>query len=220
MIGKTLRTGRVFGIELKLDYSWFVIFLLIAWSLARHYLPTTHPGWPAGIYWAMGGITALFSFVSVLAHELAHSLVSKAYGVPVRDITLFLFGGAAEIDGEPRRPRDEFLMALAGPVTSLAVAASFGFLRSVSLPFSAPLHALSGWLAWINVGLALFNLIPGFPLDGGRVLRASVWGITGQWKRATRISATGRTGCGSPLSAGSYRMQPRRATSRSPSGTC
>jgi CBS domain-containing protein len=108
----------------------------------------------------------------------------------VRDITLFLFGGAAEIDGEPRRPRDEFLMALAGPVTSLAVAASFGFLRSVSLPFSAPLHALSGWLAWINVGLALFNLIPGFPLDGGRVLRASVWGITGQWKRATRIATT------------------------------
>lgn len=190
MIGRTLRIGRIFGIELRLDYSWFVIFVLIAWSLARHYLPTTHPGWSAGVYWAMATVTALLFFASVVAHELAHSLVSKAYGVPVRDITLFFFGGAAQIAVEPKRARDEFLMALAGPVTSLTLAASLGLLWLVSLPLSPQLHALTGWLARINVGLGLFNLIPGFPLDGGRVLRATLWGITGNLKQATQI-ATG-----------------------------
>jgi Zn-dependent protease len=190
MTGKALRLGRIFDIELKLDYSWFVIFVLIAWSLARHYLPTTHPGWSAGVYWAMAVVTALLFFISVMAHELAHSLVSKAYGVPVRDITLFFFGGAAEIAEEPRRARDEFLMAIAGPLTSLAIAASFGFLWLISRPLSQPLHALAGWLAWVNVGLGLFNLIPGFPLDGGRILRATLWGITGNLKRATQIATS------------------------------
>ena len=190
MIGRTLRIGRIFGIELRLDYSWFVIFVLIAWSLARHYLPTTHPGWPTGVYWAIAAVTAMLFFTSVVAHELAHSLVAKAHRVPVRDITLFFFGGAAEITEEPKRARDELLMALAGPVTSLAIATFFGLLWRISLPFSQPLHALAGWLARINVGLGLFNLIPGFPLDGGRVLRATVWGITGNLKRATQI-ATG-----------------------------
>jgi Zn-dependent protease len=137
----------------------------------------------------MAAVTALLFFASVVAHELAHSLVSKAYGIPVRDITLFFFGGAAKIAEEPRRARDEFLMALAGPVTSLVIAASFGFLWLISLPFSPQLHALAGWLARVNVGLGLFNLIPGFPLDGGRVLRATVWGITGNLKRATQIAA-------------------------------
>jgi Zn-dependent protease len=172
--GNTLRLGRLFGIDLKLDYSWFIIFALIAWSLAGYYFPTTHAGWPMGIYWAMGIATALFFFASVVAHELAHSFVSQAQGVPVRDITLFIFGGAAQISQEPARARDELLMALAGPATSLVAAALFGLL----------------WLAWINVALALFNLTPGFPLDGGRVFRAIVWAVTGDLRRATRI-ATG-----------------------------
>lgn len=189
MTGRTLRIGRVFGIQLELDYSWFVIFVLIAWSLARHYFPLTHPGWPAEAYWGMAVVTALLFFASVVAHELAHSVVSRANGVPVRNITLFFFGGAAEISEEPRRARDEFLMALAGPATSLALAASFGLLWLISLPFSQQLHALAGWLASINVGLGLFNLIPGFPLDGGRVLRAAIWGLTGDLRRATRIAS-------------------------------
>ncbi len=189
MIGRTFRIGRVFGVELRLDYSWFVILVLIAWSLARYYLPTTHPGWAAGVYWAMATVTALLFFATVMAHELAHSLVAKTRGVPVRDITLFFFGGAAEITREPKHARDEFLMTLVGPLTSLAVAASFGFLWLVSQPASPQLHALAGWLAWVNLGLGLFNLIPGFPLDGGRVLRATVWGLTGNLRRATRIAA-------------------------------
>jgi len=190
MIGNTLRLGRLFGIELKLHYSWAIVFVLVAWSLASHYFSMIHPGWSAGVYWAMGTITALLYFASVVAHELAHSFVSQAYGVPVRDITLFIFGGAAHIVEEPRQARDEFLMALAGPATSLVVAALFGLLWLVSLPVSPLLHALAGWLAWINVGLALFNLIPGFPLDGGRVFRAIAWGVTDNLRRATQM-ATG-----------------------------
>jgi Zn-dependent protease len=138
----------------------------------------------------MGAVTALLFFGSVVAHELAHSLVSQAHGIPVRDITLFIFGGVAQISEEPKRARDEFLMALAGPATSLVIAALFGLLWLVSLPISLQLHALARWLAWINVSLALFNLIPGFPLDGGRVFRAIVWGVTGNLRRATQI-ATG-----------------------------
>ena len=137
----------------------------------------------------MGAITALLFFASVVAHELAHSFVSQASGVPVRDITLFIFGGAAQISEEPRSARAEFLMALAGPVTSLVIAALFGLLRLVSLSTSPSLHALAGWLAWINVSLAVFNLIPGFPLDGGRVFRALVWAVTGNLRLATRIAS-------------------------------
>ncbi|MFQ6058915.1 MAG: site-2 protease family protein [Anaerolineae bacterium] len=190
MMRNTLSLGRVFGIEIKLDYSWFIIFALLAWSLAGHYFPRIHPGWPVGTYWAMGLVTALFFFASVVAHELAHSFVSQAHGVPVRDITLFIFGGAAQISEEPRSARAEFLMALAGPATSLVIAALFGLLWLVSLPVSPLLHALASWLAWINVALALFNLIPGFPLDGGRVFRAILWAVTGNLRRATQI-ATG-----------------------------
>jgi len=190
MLRNTLSVGRVFGIELKIDYSWFIIFALMAWSLAGYYFPQTHPGWPTGSYWGMGVITALLFFTSVVAHELAHSFVSQAYGVPVRDITLFIFGGAAQITEEPKSARAEFLMALAGPATSLVIAGLFGLLWLVSLSINPLLHALTRWLALINVGLAFFNLIPGFPLDGGRVFRAIVWAVTGNLRRATQI-ATG-----------------------------
>ncbi len=190
MMRNTLGLGRVFGIQIKLDYSWFIVFTLVVWSLADHYFPTTHPGWPERTYWAMGVVTALLFFTSVVLHELAHSFVSQAQGVPVHDITLFIFGGAAQISEEPRSARDEFLMALAGPATSLVVAALFGALWFASLSGYPLLHALAGWLAWINGALALFNLIPGFPLDGGRVFRAIVWAATGNLRQATQI-ATG-----------------------------
>jgi Zn-dependent protease/CBS domain-containing protein len=184
-----IRLGKIFGIELKLDYSWFIIFILITWSLAGHYFPGAHPGWSSGAYWALAAITSALFFTSVVIHELAHSLVSRAFGTPVHDITLFIFGGAAHISQEPRRPREELLMALAGPGASLGLAALFYMLWWRSLGIAGPVHALAGWLAWINLMLALFNLIPGFPLDGGRVLRAIVWGLTGDSRRATVIAA-------------------------------
>lgn len=188
MMGNTLQLGRLFGIELKLDYSWFIIFTLIAWFLAGHYFPMTHPGWVASIYWGLSVVTALLFLASALAHELAHSFVSQAFGVPVRDITLFLFGGAAQHTEEPKSARAELLMALAGPAASLILAGLFGALGWVSAPRSDFLHTSFVWLAWINLGLALFNLLPGFPLDGGRALRAVVWAITGSLQRATRVA--------------------------------
>ncbi|MCQ3973436.1 MAG: peptidase [Anaerolineae bacterium] len=188
MLSNALRLGRLFGIELKLDYSWFIIFVLMVWSLAGHYFPRVHPGWSYEIYWALGVMTALFFFASVVAHELAHSFVSQAQGVPVRDITLFIFGGVAHISQDPKSARNEFLMTLAGPAASLVMAILFGLIWLVSEPISPLLHALAAWLGWINLVLALFNLIPGFPLDGGRVFRAIVWSITGDLRRATLIT--------------------------------
>jgi Zn-dependent protease/CBS domain-containing protein len=185
----TVRLGTIFGIELKLDYSWFIIFVLITWSLAGHYFPGAHPGWSSGAYWALGALTSALFFASVVIHELAHSLVSRAFGTPVHDITLFIFGGAAHISQEPRRAREDLWMALAGPTASLGLAALFYALWWLSLGVAGPLHALAGWLGWINLVLALFNLIPGFPLDGGRVLRAIIWGATGDLRRATQIAA-------------------------------
>jgi Zn-dependent protease/CBS domain-containing protein len=185
----TIRLGTIFGVELRLDYSWFIIFVLITWSLAGHYFPGAHPGWSTGAYWALATLTSILFFASVVIHELAHSLVSRAFGTPVHDIALFIFGGAAHIGQEPRRAREELLMALAGPGASLGLAALFFAVWWLSLGITGPLHALASWLAWINLMLALFNLIPGFPLDGGRVLRAIVWGMTGNMNRATVIAA-------------------------------
>ncbi len=189
MTGRGLRLGRILGIELKLDPSWFILFVLVVWSLSTHYFPMSHPGWSITTYWAMGAVTALLFFLSIVAHELGHSVVSQAYGIPVRDITLFIFGGAARMSREPRRPREELWMAAAGPATSIIIGLLFALLWSATRQNPGPLHALSGWLAWINIAVALFNLIPGFPLDGGRVLRALVWGATGSLQRATRIAS-------------------------------
>ena len=185
-----IRLGSVFGVELRIDYSWFIVFVLVTWTLAVQVFPGSHPGWSLAAYWGIGVATAMLFFVSVVAHELAHSFVSQAHGVPVKDITLFIFGGAAQITEEPKRARDEFFMALAGPATSLVAAAIFGAIWFVSRSGSEVLNALSGWLASINVSLAVFNLIPGFPLDGGRVFRAVVWSITGDLRKATAIAAT------------------------------
>ena len=184
-----LRLGSIAGIEIRLDYSWFIVFALVTWSLGAHYFPTQHPGWPNRTYWTLGLITAVLFFASVLIHELAHSLVARSYGTPVRSITLFIFGGAAEISEEPKRAREEFAMALVGPATSLVLAALFGLVRVSAGTPGTPLVALATWLSGINLMLAVFNLIPGFPLDGGRVLRSIVWGITGSLRRATQIAA-------------------------------
>lgn len=182
-----IRLGRVFGIEIGLDYSWFIVLALVTWSLAAHYFPMNYR-WPTAAYWAVGLITSLLFFASVLAHELGHSVVALRKGIPVRAITLFLFGGMARITKEPTRPRDEFLIAIAGPIVSVALGLLFYLLHSSAFP-DQPLAALALWLSWINLSLAIFNLIPGFPLDGGRVLRSAVWALTGSFRRATRVAS-------------------------------
>lgn len=188
LAGSGISIGRLFGVELRLDYSWFVIFALVAWMLAGGHFPMMYQGWSTATYWMVGVLTSLVFFASVVAHELAHSTVSRSVGVPVRSITLFIFGGMASLDREPDRPRDELLIAAAGPVASLVLAGLFAALGRLTDP-TAPIGAAATWLGWINLSLALFNLIPGFPLDGGRVLRAVVWGATHDLRSATRIAA-------------------------------
>lgn len=185
---------KLLGIEVGLDYSWFLVFLLIVWSLTGHYL-MAYPGWSAGFRLILAVVTAILFFASILAHEFGHSLVAIRTGVPVRRITLFIFGGVAQLTREPRRALDEFLMALAGPAVSLVLVGSFGALWLLGRLLGwQPVTVLAGWLGGINLMLALFNLVPGFPLDGGRVFRAIVWGVTGSLTRATRIA--GRIGQG------------------------
>lgn len=193
MTANSVSLGRVFGIELRLDYSWFLVFALVTWMLVSHHFPMTSATGPGASYWLAGILTSLLFFASVVAHELSHSVVSQALGVPVYDITLFLFGGAARLSREPERPRDELLIASVGPVTSIALGAGFGALAWLTSGANTTLHSAATWLAWVNIALGLFNLIPGFPLDGGRIFRAIVWAVTGKLHRATRIAAaTGR----------------------------
>jgi Zn-dependent protease len=197
-----LRIGQLFGITIYVDWSWLLIFLLVTWNLATGFAQV-HPNWGPGLSWSVAIVAALLFFASVLAHELAHSIVARAQGIPVRNITLFLFGGVSNIQQEPRSPRDEFLMAIVGPITSivmgvicLLVAGAF-----VRLPADAavnlgsvlavldPLTTLLLWLGQINILLGIFNLLPAFPLDGGRVLRAALWALTGSFRTATRWAA-------------------------------
>ena len=180
--------GRILGIPIGLDYSWFVIFALITWMLAGSYYPAEFNDWPAQLYWFMGAVTALMLFASVLLHELGHSVVALRYSIPVRSITLFLFGGVAQIGTEPPTAIAELLIAIAGPIVSLALAALF-FVVQPLVAGIEPLLGLAKYLAYINLALVLFNLIPGYPLDGGRVFRAIVWSITGNMRRATLIAA-------------------------------
>jgi Zn-dependent protease/CBS domain-containing protein len=185
----TIPLGRVFGIAIDVDYSWFLIFGLLTWTLAVGYYPQEFHGWPTYEYWLLGAITAIMLFASVVLHELGHSAVAIRYRVPVERITLFIFGGIAQIGTEPPSAGAEFWIAVAGPAVSLALAVLFWLLESVT-SFFAPLFALCEYLAFINATLVVFNLIPGFPLDGGRVFRAIVWGITRNFRRATVAAAS------------------------------
>jgi Zn-dependent protease len=184
----TIPLGRIMGIPIRLDYSWFLIFVLLTWTMAVGYYPAEFKNWPVAQYWFMGAVTAIMLFVSVLLHELGHSVVAMHYQVPVRSITLFIFGGVSLIGAEPPSAAAGFWVSIAGPLVSFALAALF----SLAKPFFSgmePLLALFKYLAYINVALGVFNLIPGFPLDGGGVLRAIVWGVTHKMRRATIIAA-------------------------------
>ena len=180
--------GRILGIPVGLDYSWLVVFTLFTWMLARNYFPAEFKGWSPLLYWIVGADAVVMLFASVLLHELGHTAVALWYKIQVRSITLFLFGGVAQIGKEPPGAVAEVLIAIAGPLVSLALA----FLFYIVTPLAAgmePLFGLARLLANINLGLVLFNMIPGYPLDGGRVFRAILWAITKNLRRSTIITA-------------------------------
>jgi Zn-dependent protease len=186
---RAISLGRILGIPIQLDYSWFLVFVLVAWTLAAGYFPAEFKNWPAAEYWIVGIVTAVMFFLSVVLHELGHAVVARRYQIPVSSIKLFIFGGVSQIEHEPPSAGAEFWMAVVGPLVSFALAGIFALLQPVFASF-APLLALLKYLAYINAALGAFNLIPGFPLDGGRVFRAIVWGATHNLQRATVIAGT------------------------------
>jgi Zn-dependent protease len=183
-----LRIGTIWNIPIRLHSSWFIIFGLLTWSLSRDYFVAAYPNMGSGVYLSLGLVTSLLFFGSVLAHELGHSWLALRDGIPVRGITLFIFGGVAQIEREARTPASEFRIATAGPVTSLLLAGIFYILFNLDKKISY-LAAPSEYLMRINFMLAIFNLIPGFPLDGGRILRAAVWAWNKDLRKATRFAA-------------------------------
>jgi Zn-dependent protease/CBS domain-containing protein len=196
-----LGIGRLFGIQVRIDWSWLFIFLLVTWNLSFVF-SQLHQDWGFGLRWGLAIVASLLFFLSVLAHELAHSLVARARGIPVRNITLFLFGGVSNIERDPKSPKGEFLIAIVGPLTSIilggllvALAVFLGAPGEAALSptgflsQAGPLITLLMWLGSINILLGIFNMVPGFPLDGGRVLRSIFWSITGNFRKATRYAS-------------------------------
>lgn len=183
-----IRLGKILGIPIYLHTSWFIIFVLITLSL-RMQFAMQHPRWTPAQHWALGILTSLVFFASVLFHEMCHSVVAQHYRLPVKSITLFVFGGVSQIEREPPNAWQEFTIAIAGPLSSLFLAGCF-WLVAHYVHGSEMVAAVAGWLWEINLILALFNLVPGFPLDGGRVLRGIAWAITGSFERASAIAST------------------------------
>ncbi len=184
--------GTIFGIRFRLHATWFIIFILVTVLLV-------YPDFARWHYWLVSLFVSILFFASVVAHELAHSLAGRANGIPVESITLFIFGGIARISQEIPRPSAELKMAASGPMCSLALGGSFGILWIVLPPHIEPVKMMVLWLATMNITLALFNLVPGFPLDGGRMLRSVLWQCTGNYRRSTRIAARLGQGIGYTL---------------------
>jgi Zn-dependent protease/predicted transcriptional regulator len=182
-----IQIGRIYGIPIFINPNWFFIFALISYSFVSQY-DALHLDLPTARLWGLGLITSLLFFGSLVFHEMAHSVIAKHYKIPVASITLFVFGGVARIGRDPSRAIEEFNIAVAGPVSSFLLAGGF-WLVARSAGSNLILHTLAGSLAWLNFSLALFNLLPGFPLDGGRIFRAIVWGWTKDYSRSTRIAA-------------------------------
>jgi Zn-dependent protease/CBS domain-containing protein len=184
-MGGTLRIITIRGIPINIHLSWLIVYALITWSLAVGYFPRALPELPPAAHWANGLLAALLLFVSVLLHELSHSFVALAHGLSVHGITLHVFGGVSHLEDEPPNPRAEFLIAVVGPLTSFGIAAALWAIGTAGLVPAQSAQAVLGYLVFINVAVGIFNLIPGFPLDGGRLLRAALWRWKGNFAAAT-----------------------------------
>jgi Zn-dependent protease/CBS domain-containing protein len=198
VFGRPIELFKIFGFKVRIDLSWPVLAALVTWWLSALVFPAQLPGLAPGAYWTMGAAGALAYFLCLLLHELAHSLVARTYGVEIRGITLFIFGGVAEMAGEPPSPQSEFVIAAAGPAASFGLAFACGgaYLVGSVESWPAPVTAVLGCLGILNALLALLNLIPAFPLDGGRLLRALLWGWRGSLRWATQVSAGVGSGFG------------------------
>lgn len=203
MFGRSIEIFRIFGFPIRLDPTWVPVAALLAWTLSSGIFPVLVPGLAPSVYWSIGVLATLGLFASVVVHEIAHCLVARRFGIPIRGITLFFFGGVAEMVGEPPSARSELLVASAGPAASLGVAGAGWGLTAVATALQAPpaLTAMIGYLALTNAVLALFNLVPAFPLDGGRILRSLLWGWRHDLRQATRISSAIGTAFGFVLIA-------------------
>jgi Zn-dependent protease/predicted transcriptional regulator len=192
LFGKRFKLFKLLGLEVSVDASWIIIAILIAWSLSTGFFPFQYKNLSTQIYWLMGAIGAVGLFLSIIAHEFTHSLVARRYGMPMKGITLFIFGGVAEMQDEPPSAKAEFWIAVVGPLSSIAIALIFYVIYRLGVQgqWHQPVNGIIGYLALINGLLAAFNLVPAFPLDGGRILRSALWGWNKNLRRATRISAT------------------------------
>lgn len=189
MLGRGFPIAKLFGIRVEVDFSWLLIFALVSWTLADRVFPEEYPDWGKGTAWGVGVVAALLLFGTVLLHELAHALVAKARGLDVPKITLFIFGGVSHLGRQPSSAREEFFIAGAGPATSIVIAAVAIAIALASSGRNEYVEAVASYLGFINAILAAFNLLPGFPLDGGRVLRSLVWGRTRSFRRATEVAS-------------------------------
>lgn len=195
-----LKILRVLGIDIYINYTWLIIFALVAWSLAAGYFPPALPGRSSLLYWGLGVAAAVLLFASVLVHELTHSVVARSLGLHISGITLFLFGGVSNLTEAPPDPGSELKIAVSGPLSSFALSGLFYFLLVV-VPGPPALSAILGYLFVVNLLLAVFNIIPGFPLDGGRLLRSLLWWRTHNLKRSTLMAASAGAGVGWALVA-------------------
>ena len=217
--GPGVELGSLFGVRIFADYSLLIIMALVTLNIGAGVLPAWHPQWNKLLTWSVAFAAAVLFFASILVHELSHAIVGRKVGIPISGITLFMFGGVAQMEREPERPRAEFLMAIVGPLTSIAIGVIASLIGAWSarnalamtgnemdaLPRIGPFATLMLWLGPINIVLGLFNMVPGFPLDGGRVLRSILWWATGSYRKATRwASLAGQTVAWVLISAGVF----------------
>ena len=191
MLTRGIKLFKVFGIQISIDYSWFIVFLLFAWSLSYGYFPFKHPGLTTSAYIVIGVVSSLMLFICVLIHELSHSVTANRLGLDIHEITLFIFGGVAKLSKEPEDAMVELKIAIAGPIASGVLAIIFGVLAALAAktPYQV-VYTVFTYLSYINLVLLIFNMIPGFPLDGGRVLRALWWAKTGDLNRSTKVASS------------------------------